>query len=248
MPVKIDGRARINSSGKRDTLAAAARMLAAGQGLNFGFAGRSTGPQACVRKWAEFSRLNPPVQGEKNPACVQRAAFGAPAASPYVLPYPAGKEYRVSQTYCYRHQGHRDQLAYDFVTPMGSQVIAARGGVVRETRQDLADDAEPVGDGDHNHIFIEHDDGTVAFYAHLRQNGVLVAVGEEVEQGQLIGHNGASGDPDSPHLHFGVYRAWPVSEGDDVPVVFRNAQGPLDERGGLYEGVFYRATATGVAQ
>jgi hypothetical protein len=243
IPVTIDGRARINDRGKRDSLAAVARVRIAGESVNFGFTGRSTGPAKCLRLWGEWSRQNPPEQGEQDSDCLARASFGDPAEPAYVLPYPAGKEYRVSQTYCFAEAGHRTQLAYDFATPIGSEVIAARAGVVRRTRQDLPDDGRGQGPGDHNHVYIEHDDGTVAFYAHLRQNGVRVQVGDRIESGQLIALNGNSGDTGGPHLHFGVYRTWPVQEGNDVPVSFRNALGPLDERGGLLRGVFYTALA-----
>ena len=34
-----------------------------------------------------------------------------------------------------------------------------------------------------------------------------------------------------------------LGEGDDVPVNFDNALGPLDGRGGLLRGVFYKALA-----
>ena len=93
----------------------------------------------------------------------------------------------------------------------------------------------------HNHVFVEHDDGTVGFYAHLQQRGILVEVGQQVESGQLIGYSGQSGAGWLPHLHFGVYTEWPPTEGDDVAVNFRNAAGPLDRRGGLIQDAYYKA-------
>ncbi len=242
VPVQIDGQARIDGRGTGDTLAAAARLETAGNSVNFGFTGRPTGRRKCLRLLREWTRRHPPEQGEQNAACVERAEFADAAVSAYVLPYPVGMDYRVSQTYCFQGGGHRNQLAYDFATPVGSRVTAAHAGVVRQIREDLPDDGSSQDSGEHNNVFVEHDDGTVAFYAHLQQGGVLVEVGEQVEAGQLIAYSGNSGNTGGfPHLHFGVYRSWPVEEGDDVPVNFSNALGPLDDRGGLLRGVYYRA-------
>src|SRR4030042_712963 len=107
-------------------------------------------------------------------ACMERAVFGDPSQSPYILPYPFGASYRLMQGYCYTKGGHRNQLAYDFETPVGIEVIAARSGFVMKVRSDLPDDGKQPESGQHNHIMIKHDDGTVAFYAHLKQDSVLV--------------------------------------------------------------------------
>ncbi len=78
------------------------------------------------------------------------------------------------------------------------------------------------------------------FYAHLVHDGVVVQEGDWVEQGQQIAFSGTSGGTVAV-LHFGVYHTWPVQGGNDVAVNFRNAEGPLDERGGLQQGAFYTA-------
>jgi murein DD-endopeptidase MepM/ murein hydrolase activator NlpD len=174
--------------------------------------------------------------------CLERAVFGDPAQSPYVLPYPVGAAYRVAQGYCYAGGGHRDQLAYDFDMPIGADVTAARAGVVRRTRDDLPDYGAEQDPGQHNHILIEHEDGTVAFYGHLKQGSVVVRAGDRVAAGRRIAASGNSGNTlGEPHLHFGVYQFWPATERYDVAVNFRNAEGPLDGRGGLMPGTTYTA-------
>ena len=183
--------------------------------------------------------------GEKNRnplACMERAVFGEPSQSPYILPYPVGSSYRLMQGYCYPKGGHRNQLAYDFETPVGTQVIAARSGLVMQVRSDLPDDGRQPQSGQHNHIMIKHDDGTVAFYAHLKQNSIVVKVGNRVSQGQPIAQSGNSGNTQGlPHLHFGVYESWPAKEGFDIAVNFRNAEGTLDQRKGLRPGGYFKA-------
>ena len=184
----------------------------------------------------------PASESNDSQTCAVRADFGPPAESPYILPYPAGQSYRVSQGYCYPFGGHRNQLAYDFQIPIGDDVIAARSGVVVFVRDDVPDDGTGTDSQEHNDIYIEHSDGTVAFYAHLQQNSVVVNVGEQVSAGQRVAASGNSGNTGGlPHLHFGVYESWPPVEGRDLPVNFRNAQGPTDPEGGLAHGGTYLA-------
>ena len=170
--------------------------------------------------------------------CLKRATFGDPAASPYILPYPAGAIYRVTQSYCNPRGSHQDQLAYDLDMAVGDDVIACRAGTVVELWEEATDTGYEAGN---NYLFILHDDGTVAMYAHLRQGGIDVEVGDYVEQGQRVAASGNSGTLGTPHLHLGVYASWPNRDGYDVPVNFRNAAGPLDERGGLRAGRSYKA-------
>jgi murein DD-endopeptidase MepM/ murein hydrolase activator NlpD len=170
--------------------------------------------------------------------CLQRATFGDPAASPYILPYPVGKSYLVSQSYCNRRGSHANQLAYDFNIPIGEDILASRAGTVVLFWDEASDDGYGV---ENNYLFIRHTDGTVAMYAHLKRYGIDVEVGDYVEQGQRIATSGNSGTGGTPHLHFGVYASWPNLEGFDIPVNFSNAEGPLDTRGGLESGQEYEA-------
>ena len=151
--------------------------------------------------------------------CLDRAIFGDAENSDYVLPFPVGASYPVYQSYCWPAGGHRDQLAYDFTMPIGDAVVAARGGIVREVREDSPDDGQGVGK--HNCVYIQHQDGTSAFYAHLMQYSVNVEPGDTVETGQHFALSGNSGESGEPHLHFGVYEDYPPVEGKDVPVNFR---------------------------
>ena len=144
------------------------------------------------------------------------------ASSPYVLPYPAGSSYYVSQANCSSggHQGPY-KYSYDFVMPIGTKVTAARAGVVAETRTRFRDGQS--GEGQSNWVKIRHEDGTIAAYSHLTEQGVLVKVGDQIVPGQLIGLSGNTGNTGGlPHLHFHVC---PCSEPVDcgtLPVTFRN--------------------------
>ena len=164
----------------------------------------------------------------QNPRCLEGAIFGAASESPYLLPYPVGETYVVFQTYCGPVSHGKDgQRSIDFLMPMGSRVVAARAGVVRRAVGDHKDFGRHF-----NLIYIEHDDGSSAFYAHLQQDSLEVKIGDRVAAGQPIARSGASGTS-LEHLHFGVSSSWPVQRPDDLPVNFRNARGALDSRGGL---------------
>ena len=171
-------------------------------------------------------------------SCLGRDVFGDPQNSPYILPFPVGESYRLNNSYCVPTGGHREQQAYDFLIPIGDTIVAARAGVVRDVEQSSPDDGMGT---DHNHVTIEHSDGTVGFYAHLKQFGVLVQAGEDVQAGQPIALAGHSGTTDVVHLHFGVYSDYPTVEGQDRAVNFKNFEGPLDCRGGLVNGATYTA-------
>jgi murein DD-endopeptidase MepM/ murein hydrolase activator NlpD len=150
------------------------------------------------------------------------------------LPYPVGEKYRVIQTYCETDGSHYDQLAYDFGMPIGEDVTAARSGEVKIFQDDSPDKSVWENIGKYNYVYIEHEDGTVAFYAHLKQDSIVVNYGQYVEVGQLIGKSGNSGfTTGKPQLHFGVYQSYPAQDGYDLAVNFRNTDGQLDEHGGL---------------
>lgn len=52
---------------------------------------------------------------------------------------------------------------------------------------------------------IQANDGYIVFLAHLREKSVGVEEGEQVQQGQLIGAVGNSGNSTMPHLHINVF-------------------------------------------
>lgn len=157
----------------------------------------------------------------------------------YRLPYPAGRAFPVSQSFGGRqsHQG-RQQYAIDWPMPVGTPVLAARGGVVVGLRED----ADRTGAWHNNYIWIEHADGTVGHYYHLKRDGVLVEIGQPVAAGQRIGLSGNTGDSTGPHLHFHV--STPAQGAAEAfrsfPIRFRTAGGRTET---LRQGRSYRAPA-----
>ena len=126
--------------------------------------------------------------------------------------------------------------------PMGAQITASRGGEVIGVEEGFRD-----GDlrrGHNNRILIRHGDGTVAWYAHLQMDSVVVGVGEQVVPGQPVARCGNTGNTGNlPHLHFEVFRQRAYDYSDAIPISFRNARGLLDARGGMVAGNRYEAIA-----
>lgn len=83
----------------------------------------------------------------------------------------------------------------DFAGKRGSEVIAVGDGVVT-----WSGDRSGYG----NLVEIKHGNGYVTRYAHNQAN--LVAVGDQVEQGQTIALMGSTGRSTGPHVHFEVHR------------------------------------------
>ncbi len=175
-------------------------------------------------------------------SCTERFKETESVIQDYVLPFPVGKRYVLSQTCCNPDGGHRNQLAYDFAVYMGDTVCCMRSGIVKDIREDQPDNGGEITVSNHNYIMIQHEDGTVAFYAHLMQNGVLVEKGDHVEQGQKIVLSGNSGNTlNFPHLHVGLYEGYPPVETFDLPIVFKNLEGPVDDLGRLIADCWYTA-------
>lgn len=143
----------------------------------------------------------------------------------YRLPFETGKRFRMVQGYesLFSHFG---DYAVDFAMPIGTAVVAARGGVVVFVREsDTAGGASRKYVGTGNGIMVKHSDATYAHYWHLRHNGASVALGDTVREGQEIGRSGNTGFTAFPHLHFEVTRTPKKSE-SDFPVLFLTEKGP----------------------
>lgn len=183
------------------------------------------------------------VSSENPMSCNDRFSNQRSHLQDYVLPFPVGKKYVLSQTCCNPDGGHNNQLAYDFAVYPGDTVCCMRSGIVKEMREDQPDDGGEITASNHNYIMIQHDDGTVAFYAHLMQNSVLVDVGSQVEQGEKIAQSGNSGNTlNFPHLHVGLYESYPPVETYDLPLFFKNLEGPVSDDGRLVADSWYTAT------
>ncbi|MEP6675987.1 MAG: M23 family metallopeptidase [Ferruginibacter sp.] len=57
-----------------------------------------------------------------------------------------------------------------------------------------------------NWLAIEHSDGTISTYIHMKTATVIpVVIGQPIKTGDFIGYVGSAGRSTTPHLHFGIY-------------------------------------------
>lgn len=100
----------------------------------------------------------------------------------------------------------RCHTGIDIVAPFGASVRAAKSGVVRDTINSCADfGSYSCGGGYGNRVIVEHSDGYVAIYGHLKRGSVRVSVGQSVTGGStVLGSEGSSGFSTGPHLHFEI--------------------------------------------
>lgn len=146
----------------------------------------------------------------------------------YRVPYAVGTQHRVTQAYpeATTH-GSMDSLhAVDFEMPVGTDVIAARDGVVFDVvSTNFRGGTNPNRFGSlTNVVRILHDDGTFAVYAHLNWNTIRVRPGDRVRAGQYIADSGNTGFTSGPHLHFAV-QCNAGRRVESLPVAFRGMDG-----------------------
>lgn len=96
--------------------------------------------------------------------------------------------YTISSPFGFR--GSEFHRGLDMAAAQGEPIHATRAGKVLKAEFDYS-----WG----NYVVVQHEDGTTALYAHQQQ--YLVKAGDNVSQGQVIGHVGSTGNSTGAHLH-----------------------------------------------
>lgn len=148
-------------------------------------------------------------------------------SSPYRLPWAAGVSRILSQgnRSFTSHQGLHF-YAWDFVMPIGTEIRAARDGIVLEVEQSFSS----LGLRG-NYILIRHDDGEISGYFHIQYHGALVKLGDHVQQGQGIALSGMTGQTTLPHLHFVVFNSEQTAS---IPISFQDVETGVPLAGHIY--------------
>lgn len=87
----------------------------------------------------------------------------------------------------------RFHAGIDIGASMGTPIVAADGGNVIVSAYD---------GGYGNYVMINHGDGRSTLYGHMSSRAV--SVGQTVNQGQVIGYVGSTGNSTGPHIHFEI--------------------------------------------
>ncbi|WP_428353316.1 peptidoglycan DD-metalloendopeptidase family protein [Methyloprofundus sp.] len=166
-----------------------------------------------------------------------RYSLGEPTArhnsqAIYYPPFASYRKFQISQSFNgkFSHTDKQNKYAVDLSMPEGSEVHAARAGVVMSLENDFFKGGidKQAYKARANSVRILHDDGSMAVYAHLQVDRAQVYAGMRVEAGQLIAYSGNTGFSSGPHLHFSVQ----VNQGMNlvsVPFGFSNSQGKVSQ-------------------
>lgn len=165
---------------------------------------------------------------------------------------PFTGSYSISRTF--RHYGGHPTPGIDFRIPAGTPIRAAGPGEVVGIEEGCKPGHRWCSGRRGNYVQIAHPAGRHSRYLHLRPRGVVVAIGDQVARGEVIGYSGDTGDSTGPHLHYDellrgsrvypgpmyalhgsetvVYRNWPAAD----ERVIRNDGYPVTELTVTIEG------------
>ncbi len=159
----------------------------------------------------------------------------------YYLPYEIGKAYPITNAYN-GDSTHRGDGVYalDFAMPAGTPIRAAREGLVIAIKDSFTEGGvTPYFEDKANYITIRHPDKTIALYAHLKNHGVAVKLGQFVKAGDVIGYSGNTGFSSGPHLHLETYRRIDGKRRLTIAMSFVTTEYPrvILERGKTYKAL-----------
>ncbi|WP_298555776.1 peptidoglycan DD-metalloendopeptidase family protein [uncultured Algibacter sp.] len=86
------------------------------------------------------------------------------------------------------------------------EIVAAAPGQILAKVDSRTDRSCSLNGTNWNFVYVQHADGSVAVYGHLKQfSSTTKVAGDMVEEGEYLGVVGSSGNSTGPHLHFEVY-------------------------------------------
>jgi murein DD-endopeptidase MepM/ murein hydrolase activator NlpD len=139
------------------------------------------------------------AEAEKARARAAASASRGSAAAARGFVFPVRGPHSYTNDWGFPRSGGRRHKGTDIFAPRGTPVVAVVTGRVRRT-------AYNVGLGGTT-IWLDGNNGTSYYYAHLNSIAGGVRAGTSVQAGQVIGTVGSSGNArgGSPHLHFQVH-------------------------------------------
>ena len=132
------------------------------------------------------------------------------------LAWPLPQTFSISSPFGYREDPFTGEIEYhngtDIAAPNGTQILAAAAGTVT-----IANGIDSWGGSYGYHIKIDHGNGLETLYAHC--SAICVTPGQRVQQGEVIGFVGSTGNSTGNHLHFEV---WVNGQRTDAMSFFAN--------------------------
>lgn len=127
-------------------------------------------------------------------------------------PSSATLDYKCGQQTYDGHKGTDFRLVNARIYEKGVEVIASAPGTVLRIRDGIADkilkSKEEValvkGKECGNGVVVDHGDGWISQYCHLKKNSIIVKPGQTVLRGEKLGLVGLSGRTGMPHVHLSI--------------------------------------------
>ena len=119
-----------------------------------------------------------------------------------IFAWPLPQSFTITSQFGYRTDPFTGEISYhsgtDIAAPYGTPVLAAAGGTVT-----VANATDPWGGSYGYYVKIQHDGTFDTLYAHC--SSICVTPGQQVQQGEVIGYVGSTGNSTGNHLHFEVW-------------------------------------------
>ena len=152
----------------------------------------------------------------------------------------------------FRGRGDRMEDWYSW----GAPIRASGAGTVTAVRDDMPDNrlgfddyprkrlSEDQMNSDGNYVQVDHGNGEVSTFTHLKFKSARVKVGQRVTPDQIVGLAGNSGSTDMPHLHYELRSGFGVQDVRSAPAYFHGVrligqgqdEGPIAlDTGDVYE-------------
>ena len=154
-----------------------------------------------------------------------------------IIPLRSSQTFEVIQGAFGResHSETGNEYSWDFAVPFGTDVIAVEGGRIIDVyrpKNSKPGGCDPSLAKFAHNIKVEHLDGTVAQYVHVKS---MMPKGSSVARGEPIAKTANNGWLCIPHLHFGIYRSkkhlYDSKNRDTVPLYFEQVPGGILQKG-----------------
>ncbi|CAH8282767.1 putative secreted protein (Por secretion system target) [Mariniflexile fucanivorans] len=97
-------------------------------------------------------------------------------------------------------------FSWNLMDTDGVEIVAAAPGQIIAKTVSNSDRSCSFNSNQWNAVYVQHADGSVALYGHMKQNSATQKnIGDSVVAGEYLGIVGSSGNSTGPHLHFEVY-------------------------------------------
>jgi murein DD-endopeptidase MepM/ murein hydrolase activator NlpD len=160
-------------------------------------------PEPAEKGPALTPAVSQPPRGASGAAATVARWASATELPPLVVPVAGVAREDLRDQFDEPRGGGRRHEAIDILAPRNSPVVAAADGVVDKLFTSKAGGLT-IYERDPSGLY-------QLYYAHLESYAPGIAEGDVVQQGQVIGYVGTSGNApkDVPHLHFAVFRMGP---------------------------------------